>query len=276
MDPLGLSSGAAGLISLGLTVCQGLLDYYHSWKDAEDQATHMYTSIDALTKTFRLLESALETEVFSRDGVQRVEESIRSAERGLESLRKKLDKIRLVPLQSGWKSKTMAQFRRTLFPFKESTLAKLKELGIELRQNLTLALEALQIEASAASLQRMDLVVHELTKVSLDIDKMQERSIYISDNVHSIETSSRKTSKYVQSLVTTQSNDYCRKVYDWISPLTVEFQKKHVDTFTIQGRQDATAQSLLETFEFKHWLRKSGETLWCPGIRESSFASSLK
>lgn len=276
MEVLGLSSGAAGLISLGITVCQGLLDYYHSWRDAEDQVAHMYTSIDALTETFRLLGSAIENKVFSRDSVQRVEESIRSAERGLESLRKKLEKIRLVPLQLGWKAKGMAQFRRTLFPFKESTLAKLKELGIELRQDLTLALEVLQIECSAASLQRLDLVVHGLTEVSNSVHLLQDRSTLISDNIQSIEAYSQKASKSVEVLMSTHSSDYYRKVYNWLSPLAAEFQKKHLDTYNIQGRQDAAAQSLLETSEFKHWLRSSGEMLWCPGIRESYFTSSLK
>lgn len=268
MEALGLSSGAAGLISLGLTVCQGLLDYYHSWKDAEDQISQTYASIEALTKTFRLLETAIERKGFSRDNVQRVEESIRSAERGLQSLRKKLDKIRLVPSQSGWKAKGMAQFRRSLFPFKESTLAKLKELGIELRRDLTLALEVLQIECSAASLQKLDLLIDDLANVSVNVDKLQERSTLISRNVQGIEVSSQMTYESVDGLVTTHNDEYCRKVYDWLSPLTIEFQKKHLDTFNTQGRQDAAAQSLLETTEFRTWLRKSGGTLWCPGIRE--------
>lgn len=116
MEPLGLSSGAAGLISLGISVCQGLLHYYRSWKDAEDQVAHMYKSIEALTETFRLLESALGPKVFTPAGVQKVEKSIRSAENGLQSLRKKLDKIHLAPSEPGWKAKGMAQIRRTLFP----------------------------------------------------------------------------------------------------------------------------------------------------------------
>ncbi len=268
MEALGLSSGAAGLISLGITVCQGLLDYYRSWKDAEDRVAHMYASIEALTETFRLLDSAIQSKVLSRNSVQRVEESIRSAERGLHSLRKKLDKVRPVPLQSGWKAKGMAQFRRTLYPFKESTLAKLKELGIELRQDLTLALEVLQIECSAASLQKMDLIVDGLTKVSVNVDKLQEDSTSIFGSVQTIEASSRKTTKSVDDLLNTESKEHRRKIYEWLSPLTVEFQKKHLDTFNIQGRQDSAAQSLLETTEFKHWLSRSGETLWCPGIRE--------
>ena len=273
MEALGLSSGAAGLISLGLTVCQGLLDYYHSWKDAEDRVTQMYASIEALGETFRLLESAIEPKVFSRRSVQRVEESIRSAEMGLQSLRKKLDKIRLVPLQTGWKAKGMAQFRRTLFPFKESTLAKLKELGIELRQNLSLALEVLQIECSEASLQKLDLLTQTLAKVSVNVDILQENNTLISGNVQSIEAASQKTSNSVNGLLTAQSNEYCRKVYAWLSSLTEEFKKKHLDTYNTPGRQDAAAKSLVETTEFRRWLTRTGEMLWCPGIRESYLIS---
>lgn len=276
MEALGLSSGAAGLISLGLTVCQGLLDYYHSWKDAEDRVTQMYASIEALSETFRLLESAIEPEVFSRRSVQRVEESIRSAERGLQSLRKKLDKICLVPLQTGWKAKGMAQFRRTLFPFKESTLAKLKELGIELRQDLKLALEVLQIECSEASLHKLDLLTQNLAKVSVNVDILQEQSTLISGNVRSIEAASQKTSNSVDGLLTAQGNEYCRKVYDWLSSLTEEFEKKHLDIYNTPGRQDAAAKSLIETTEFRHWLSRSGEMLWCPGIRESYLISTYE
>ena len=270
MEALGLSSAAAGLISLGLTVCQGLLDYYHSYKDAENQVAQMYASIEVLTETFRLLESAIESKVFSRGSVQKIEQSISSAESGLQSLRKKLDKIRLIPLESGWKAKGMAQLRRTVFPFKESTLAKLKELGIELRQDLSLALEVLQIECSAASLQKLDLLVDGLARVSLGVDKLEKRSDFISEGVQDIRVSSLNTSESVDGLVATQSKEYQHKVYSWFSPLTVEFQKKHLDTFNTLGRQDGAAQALIETTEFRHWLGASGETLWCPGRRKCS------
>lgn len=206
--------------------------------------------------------------------VTRVEESVRSAERNLQSLRKKLDKISLVPLETGWKAKGMAQFRRTLFPFKESTLAKLKELGIELRQDLKLALEVLQIESSGASLQKLDVLAHELGKVSVNVDILQEHSTLIFGDVRSIKASSQKTSISVDDLLTAQGNEYYRKVYDWLSALTVEFEKKHLDTFNTPGRQDAAAQSLVETTEFRLWLSRVGETLWCPGIRESDLIST--
>lgn len=145
MDPLSIAASASGLLSVGITVCNGLLEYYSSWRDAEDDVSRMYNSIDALNKTLILIELFIQHKSFNRDVVVRVEESIASTQRGLESLKKKLDKIKVVPQQEGWREKTKAQFRRAVFPFKESTLVKLKELGNELRDDLSIALDALQM-----------------------------------------------------------------------------------------------------------------------------------
>lgn len=269
MEALGVSSGVAGLISLGITVCQGLLDYYDSWKDAESHVERMYTSIQALTKTLRLLESAVQHKAFDPDVVIRVEDCIKSVEKGLQSLQRKLDKVRLVLVQEGWKAKAKSQLRRTLFPFKESTLAKLNELGNELKDDLSLALNLLQIDSSTAALKRLDLVGQTLIEVSTNVDVLKERSISISENVKDVQVSAMTTFRSVSDLVSTQTNDYMRKVYDWLSPLSSEFQRKQFDTFNIQNRQDSTAQWFFETSKFKSWLNDSGATLWCPGIRES-------
>lgn len=145
MDPLSIAASATGLISLGITVCNGLLEYYSSWKDAEEEVSRMYNSIEALTKTLILIDLSIQHKSFNCDIVVRVEESIASTQRGLDSLRKKLEKIKVVPQQEGWREKTKAHFRRAVFPFKESTLVKLKELGNELRDNLSIALDALQM-----------------------------------------------------------------------------------------------------------------------------------
>lgn len=269
MAALGISSGVAGLISLGMTVCQGLLDYYDSWRDARNHVEKMYNSIQALSKTLKLLESAILNQAFDPDVVRRVEDCIRSVEKGLQSLRKKLDKLHLVPVQKEWQAKAISQFRRTLFPFKESTLVKLKELGNELRDDLSLALNLLHIDSSTAALKRLDLIGQTLTDVSTNVDGLKERSISISDSLKDVQVSTMTTSRSVSGLVSSQTNDHMRRVYDWLSPLTTEFQRKQQDTFNIQSRQDGTAQWFLEASEFKTWLSGSGSTLWCPGIRES-------
>ena len=146
MDGFTVASSAAGLVSLGLTICQALLKFYGSWKGAEDDVKRMYNSVEVLTKTFTCLRRSIGQSRFNKDVVARVEESIRMCESDLVALKKKISKINSV-LQAdrGWSQKLRSQFQRTLYPFKESTIVKLKEICSDLQANLTLALETLQM-----------------------------------------------------------------------------------------------------------------------------------
>lgn len=145
MEAFGVASTAAGLISLGITACQGLLEYYRSWKDADETVNNMYGSIEALTKTFTVLERSISSSTLNQDAIQRVNESIESCDQGISALTKKLAKIRHQINQDSWKERSWARLKGTLYPFKESTLLMLKERCNELRDNLTLAVVALQV-----------------------------------------------------------------------------------------------------------------------------------
>lgn len=145
MEAVGLGSAAAGLISLGITVCEKLLAYYSSWKDADATIKSMYEAMEALIKTFVVLKRSMSSSILRKDVVERVEESISSCETGLATLDKKLAKIKCNSKVNDWKEKTSARLQRTLYPFKESTLIKLKELCNELCENLKLAMMTLQM-----------------------------------------------------------------------------------------------------------------------------------
>ena len=153
-DVLGIASGVAGIVSLGISVCQGLLGYYDSWKDAEDNVASMRKSIEALMKTLERLSSCIKGPGLGADCVKDVEECIASCVECIESLQKKLNKIKLTSVDDSWKEKAKAQFRKSKYPFKESTLAKLKETGNELRDHLSLALNVLQMQVHAPKTPR--------------------------------------------------------------------------------------------------------------------------
>ena len=145
MEVVGAASAVAGLCSLGIEICQGLLAFYQSWKFAEQDVAKTYGSIETLGRTLILIKEILEGNDFKPEHVQNVEKSVLAAQQGIGRLKKKLDKIKLVPRQNSWGERTKSQFRRTLYPFKESTLVKLKELSQETRNDLSLALNALQM-----------------------------------------------------------------------------------------------------------------------------------
>lgn len=241
MEVLGAASAAAGLLSLGITVCQSLLDYYQSWKDAEENVAKTYASIEELSKTFRLLARAVEYKEFNREIVDQVRDSITSAEQSIHNLGKKLDKVRIVALQDDWRHKAKAQLRRTLYPFKESTLAKLRELTSETRDNLSLALNLLQIDASAASLRG-------LANVSANVDFLTQQSTLISANVNDIADHTRGTARLIESLA---SNESIRELRAWLSGSFDPTQKQDE---TWRERHPDTGQWFLQSQQFQSWL----------------------
>lgn len=145
MEAFAVASGAAGLVSLGIEVCKGLLNYYQSWRTAETEVAGMYNSIESLAKTLILLESAINNGVFDRQMVDNAEKSIMSTQDGITSLKKKLDKIKVLGKEGTLTEKAKAPFRRAIYPLKQSVLVKLKEVATDLRDDLALALNVLQM-----------------------------------------------------------------------------------------------------------------------------------
>ena len=144
LEALGISSNIAGLINLGFSVCHGLWLYYEAWKDAEQDMRKMYSSIESLTKTFAILKDVVGRPCFDARIIKRIEECVAMCEDGINCLHKKLSKIRTTsPTGSNWKLKVHLQ--RALYPFKESTLMKLKEVSSDLQDQLCLALNILQV-----------------------------------------------------------------------------------------------------------------------------------
>jgi hypothetical protein len=141
-EAFGVASGVTGVVSLGLTVCQGLLTYYGSWKDAPADVERMLKSIESLNSTFEVLKTST-TEKFGSDIRNTVMQSIESCEGGLNRLKSKLDTIKVSPESGKWNEKAKAQFRRSLYPFTEGTVEKLMRIANELRNNLSIALQAL-------------------------------------------------------------------------------------------------------------------------------------
>ena len=146
MEGLASASAVAGIISLGIEVCQGLLRYYNSYKGAATDVAHMYESIDSLESTLLALKRTLDRGSLSSSVAANVTKSIKSCEAGFRKLEEKLKKVKLSSnSQVGWQERAKGQLKRALYPFRESTLAKLREIVNEQRDHLKLALGVLQM-----------------------------------------------------------------------------------------------------------------------------------
>ena len=152
MDPFSMTSGAAGIISLGITACQGLIDYYNNWKDYDEGIKQMLESIESLTKTFALLQKALDNQQLDDATKAQACYSIALCRHGVVVLKKKLAKIKRDDSQSQGATIALAArgrirrfYDRARYPFKLGTLDKLRDNISDLRANLQLAVTSLQL-----------------------------------------------------------------------------------------------------------------------------------
>ncbi|KAL8705510.1 MAG: hypothetical protein Q9201_001385 [Fulgogasparrea decipioides] len=215
----------------------------------------MYSSIETVTKSFAILKDTLGRPCYDARVVRRAEESIEMCKDGIGCLHKKLKKIQVTPQKAGssWNSKAKAHLQRALYPFKESTLVKLKEISSELQDHLGLALSILQIDSTAMSLEALEGLSKDMTKVSLGIKALGHHL--------------SQASSGIAQLAAIQEDQHLSSVHDWLSPLFHDFASKHHETFNTIARQDGLGRWLLETAEYQQWLSSKGETIWCLGQR---------
>ncbi|KAL2222433.1 hypothetical protein M432DRAFT_586457 [Thermoascus aurantiacus ATCC 26904] len=59
-DPLSVTSGAVGIVSFGLSVCQGIISYCGSWKDRDQEISSILNKAGGLRQTLQVLENFLQ------------------------------------------------------------------------------------------------------------------------------------------------------------------------------------------------------------------------
>ena len=142
---------AVGVISLGVQVCSGLVSYYAAYKSCYQDVDKTIKRIQVLLNSLQSLEAAVHRLPRSRSGES--DESLNviicvsRCRSSIETLRIELDdiqKIQLGEVKGSWQ-KFQAKSKRLLYPFKESTLAKLREAVFEAQDDLGPSLDALNL-----------------------------------------------------------------------------------------------------------------------------------
>ncbi|CAG7989484.1 unnamed protein product [Penicillium nalgiovense] len=128
-DPLSIASGVAGLLSFGIQVTKSLVDFYSAYKD----------QTLALAKITLKLENLLDGCPTPREDKAAV--GCREIIEELSEVCQKFQKDTAL----GLKARIQLVGRRATYPFRESTLKKLEEDIGEIRENLSLALNVLQL-----------------------------------------------------------------------------------------------------------------------------------
>jgi Fungal N-terminal domain of STAND proteins len=173
-DPLSITACVAGVVSLGLTVCSDLLEYYGSWKDSTSDVSTLCESLEALTKTFEALDKEVRHLLLDRESVDIGTESIISCAGGIQDLKSKIRNVR-----PGMR----AHLQQAQYPFRQKMLAKLYHKISDLRSNLDLAVSTLQLDVSITSSHQLSELD---TQIKIFVDTLEESTTKVLDSISNL------------------------------------------------------------------------------------------
>ena len=152
-DPLSIAGSVAGVTSLGIQVVQSLLDFYKLYKGQDSEISSITGRLENLVITFERLGKALSTRNFQSDEqnlISSIEKSIEDCNEHILELQEECQKF-VKTSTTGIKAALKVTGRRVTYPFRQSTLQKLDEDISEIRSNLSLALDILQLNDNERS-----------------------------------------------------------------------------------------------------------------------------
>ena len=140
MAEFAAAPGAAGLVSLGLQVCSGLLTYCKTIKSRDKDLEAISVRLRGLFNVLEVLESVLtSSDLAQRPSFGVVEESILVCGDSIRDLEKVRDACRKVGTSS-----ISTQFGRATYPFRRTEITSLNSTLNDLQSNLGLALQVAQ------------------------------------------------------------------------------------------------------------------------------------
>ncbi|KUM62205.1 hypothetical protein ACN42_g4924 [Penicillium freii] len=144
-DPLSIASGVAGLLSLGIQVTKSLVDFYSAYKDQTPALAKITLNLENLLGILQSLDSARQNGQPQTDSLlQEIDKAAVGCREIIEELRDECQKFQKDTAPS-LKDRIQVAGRRATYPFRKSTLQKLEEDIGEIRENLSLALNVLQV-----------------------------------------------------------------------------------------------------------------------------------
>lgn len=147
MAELGVAASVVGIISFGIQIAQGLLQYYGSWRDQDSDVADMCASLDSLSRTLMVLSETFQRhDPPSMSMQKRVVESVDCVNIAMKKLDDELKKVQNTESpKPGGRAAMRRHVRRALYPFKEETLRKIQNAVSEARSDLNLTLQVLHM-----------------------------------------------------------------------------------------------------------------------------------
>jgi len=236
---------ALGITSFGIQVCQGLLDYYDSWKGRDSDISSARESVAELSATLVLLEESLKREELDDRRSQRVDESLQGCWSSLKDLSETCQELRQNDEPVGFRQKARSALERSQYHFRKKALVKARETVNEVRESLKLAVQILQLDTSTHS-----------------------QSI-----LNEVAADARATAERTQHILDAQQSDLFRRITDWLSP--ADPGTNHASAR--ERYEPETGEWLLQSDQYSAWKDGDIKHLWLygkPGCGKTILCSS--
>ncbi|KAJ5659195.1 hypothetical protein N7507_005646 [Penicillium longicatenatum] len=148
-DPLSITAGIAGFLSLGIQVTQTLIDFYSAYKSQDAELAKVTQKIKTLQNTFQSLETAIQqhpSHVSGKGLLEDVEKASQSCQEIIKELQQECQKFQADPA-TGFRGSVRLARRRVAYPFRVSTIRKIEEDIDDIRGNLSFTLDVLQLRS---------------------------------------------------------------------------------------------------------------------------------
>ncbi|KAK7227439.1 hypothetical protein V2G26_015442 [Clonostachys chloroleuca] len=145
-DPLSVAGSAVGIVSLGLTAAQGLIQYYQAYRGQSEDVVHTTTKLELLLdllENLQILLSSRKSHAKDGDLLDKVNSYVEDSYEPIQELEEQLNKLRKTSDRDVIAS--LHGFgRRLVYPLRKSTLQKLEADIEDSVQVISLALQLLQ------------------------------------------------------------------------------------------------------------------------------------
>jgi hypothetical protein len=266
-----------GIVGFGLQTCKGVLSYYQSWKDSRDDVAELCQSIEIIQATLALLQDNIDKLQTDPASAKLVEDAMRSCDEGFAKLKRKLGKIQDDKSAGGFRMQARTQLKRVSYPFKESTILKLRDVLHDRKSDLNLVLQALHMyilhvsneravltaisDTTSLTLDRLTTVDGKITRLSSDVAIVDLNVMEVKSNLEASEKSRVIPLICTRTQLTDETADRRRdEILHWVC--TVDPSSTHQALF--EKRAPDTGNWFLEGSQFRAWAT-SVSLLWLNG-----------
>ena len=157
------------LLTAGTTATSSIVEFYTSYKHQDSQVERITGKLQELLSILESLKNTFSTRVFRADErsvIEIVETSIKKCHALFAEFQRKCKMFNATNF-SRMLAILQVKSRRVLYPFYKSTLLELDRGICEIRENLVLALDVLQVQANQSLVYEIDGMTKDVTSIKI-------------------------------------------------------------------------------------------------------------